>query len=125
MNPGMIGMSSTTGKAIEGAAHLAQSIFKILSTPLGSRVMRRPFGSLFFDLVDQPTNAATAMLLRAAGAVALSQWEPRLTLTSVTLSGSPANGNFAIGLTGKRADSASNAATTLTIPLPSTLGGSD
>lgn len=118
----MKGMSATTGKAIEGADHLAGSIADILSTPLGSRVMLRDYGSFIFDLIDQPLNAATAMLLRAATAVALRRWEPRIKVTRVTLSGSPAQGNLAITITGTRTDvPAATARTTLSIPLPSTI----
>ena len=118
----MKGMSATTGKAIEGVDHLARSIADILSTPLGSRLMLRDYGSLLFDLIDQPTNAATAMLLRAATAVALRRWEPRIKITRVTLSGSPAAGNLAITIAGTRTDvPPATARTTLSIPLPSTI----
>ncbi|MGW8201914.1 GPW/gp25 family protein [Sphingomonas bisphenolicum] len=118
----MNGMNGNTGKAIEGADHLAQSICDILSTPLGSRVMLRDYGSLLFDLIDQPVNAATAMLLRAATAVAIRRWEPRLKLSQVTLSGSPGDGTLVISLAGTRTDlPASTARATLSIPLPSTI----
>lgn len=118
----MKGMNVTTGKPIEGADHLAQSIADILSTPLGSRVMLRDYGSLLFDLIDQPLNAATAMLLRAATAVALRRWEPRIKLNRVALSGSPVQGNLIITITGIRTDvPAATARTTLYIPLPSTI----
>ncbi|MBR2270411.1 GPW/gp25 family protein [Sphingobium sp.] len=118
----MKGMSASTGKAIEGTDHLAGSIADILSTPLGSRVMLRDYGSLIFDLVDQPLNAGTAILLRAATAVALRRWEPRIRVTRVSLSGAPAQGNLAITITGIRTDvPAATARTTLSIPLPSTI----
>ena len=114
----MNGMDLTTGKAIDGADHLAQSIGDILGTPLGTRLMLRDYGSLIFDLIDQPANAATAMLLRAATAVALRRWEPRFKVSQVALSGSPADGNFVISLSGARTDMpARTARTTLSIPL--------
>lgn len=118
----MNGMNGTTGKAIDGANHLAQSIADILTTPLGSRVMRRDYGSLLFDLIDQPLNAATAMLLRAATAIALRRWEPRIRISQVTLSGTPANGSLVISLSGTRTDlPAGTARATLSIPLPATI----
>ena len=52
----MKGMSATTGKALEGTDHLEQSIQDILTTPIGSRVMRREYGSRLFELVDRPVN---------------------------------------------------------------------
>lgn len=56
---------------------LWQSVTKILTTPTGSRVMRREFGSAIPDLLDAPQNAVTRMQLMGAAAIALAQWEPR------------------------------------------------
>lgn len=114
----MAGMSATTGKALSGNAHLAQSIADILSTPLGSRVMRRDYGSLLFDLLDQPINAALPMLLRAATAGALRRWEPRLRLTRVTIDGEPQAGRLQLTIEGQRTDLAHpNASVVLSIPI--------
>lgn len=115
----MNGMDATTGKALDGTAHLVQSIADILGTPLGSRVMRRDYGSLLFDLIDQPVNAATALLLRAASAIAIRRWEPRLKVTAIDVAGDPAAGSLTIRVTGTRTDiPAANQRATLTIPLP-------
>jgi phage baseplate assembly protein W len=100
----MIGMSAATGKPLEGAAHIAQSIGIILSTPLGTRPMRRDFGSLVFELMDQPSNAATMMLLRAATAEALRKHEPRIKLTRVQFSGDFAGGAPVVTIEGNRTD---------------------
>jgi phage baseplate assembly protein W len=81
----MQGLNATTGRAIAGLAHLYQSIYKILTTPIGSRVARREFGSDVFTLTDAPNNPATRVRLYAAVATALIRWEPRLTLTRVQL----------------------------------------
>ncbi|MEI6419209.1 MAG: GPW/gp25 family protein, partial [Sphingomonadales bacterium] len=62
----MRGMSRTDGAALGGDAHLAQSIADVLTTPLGSRVMRRDYGSLLFDLIDQPFSSTTRLLLFSA-----------------------------------------------------------
>ncbi|WP_260925407.1 GPW/gp25 family protein [Novosphingobium sp. 9] len=113
----MKGIDATSGKAIDGTAHLAQSIGKILTTPLGSRVMLRDFGSMLPRLIDRPGNAANVMLLRAATALALKTWEPRIAISKVTLSGNFADGTFKIGISGKRTDTATNAETTLSIPI--------
>lgn len=114
----MIGSSNTTGKVLEGDAHLAQSIGDILSTPLGSRVMRRDYGSLLFELIDKPINGAIRMLLHAATAIALRRWEPRLQLTRVTLLGEPQGGSLTIRVEGRRNDlPQANELVTLTIPI--------
>lgn len=86
----MIGLNQSTGLTLEGAPHLNQSIGRILSTPLGSRISRRDFGAELFDLIDAPSNAATRVRLFAAVATALMRWEPRLKLTRVGLAIDPA-----------------------------------
>lgn len=114
----MNGMDARTGKAIDGNAHLAQSIADILTTPLGSRVMRRDYGSLLFDLIDQPVTGATRMLLRAATAMALRRWEPRIRLTSIGIDGEPAQGSLTITIAGERTDlPRPNASVVLSIPI--------
>jgi hypothetical protein len=82
----MMGMDARTGKALSGDAHLAQSIADILGTPIGTRLMRRPYGSRLPDLIDAPANAATRVRLYAATATALMRWEPRITVKRVALS---------------------------------------
>lgn len=79
----MRGTDAKTGKALSGVDHLRQSIRDILTTPLGSRVMRRDYGSRLFDLVDNPLNDATRIEIFAATAEALGVWEPRLQITRV------------------------------------------
>ena len=82
----MRGMDAKTGRAISGLAHLYQSIAKILTTSIGSRLKRRPFGSEIPDLIDAPNNGETRVRLYAAIATALMRWEPRLRLNRVQLS---------------------------------------
>src|SRR3546814_15674025 len=74
------------GQRLRGNDKLAQSIGDILSTPIGTRAMRRDYGPMLTDLNDQPANSITRQLLFAATAVALSRWEPRLKLTRVGVS---------------------------------------
>lgn len=86
----MIGMNHTTGVTLEGAPHLNQSIGRLLSTPLGSRIARREYGSELFDLVAAPSNAATRLRMFAAVATALMRWEPRLKLERIGCTLDPA-----------------------------------
>ena len=79
------GMNATTGRQISCKEHLQQSIADILITPIGSRVMRRTYGSYLFELIDQAANAAGILRLMAATADALMRWEPRLKLNKVTI----------------------------------------
>lgn len=78
-------MHSNTGLSLGAQKHLRQSVADILTTPIGSRVMRREYGSRLFDLVDRPANAATLIQIYAATALALARWEPRLKLRSVIM----------------------------------------
>lgn len=79
----MTGMNRVTGGFLSGVEHLRQSIADILSTPIGSRVMRREYGSLLPELIDQPDNDTTRVRVYAAAAGALMRWEPRLRLTRI------------------------------------------
>lgn len=92
----MSGMNASTGRALSGIEHICQSIGKILTTPLGTRVERRDFGSELPDLIDAPNNAATRVRLYAATATALMRLEPRVKLTRVLLADASAEASAAI-----------------------------
>lgn len=114
----MIGMDATSGKRIEGDAHLAQSISDILSTPIGTRVGRRDYGSALFELIDAPLTALVRLRVFAATAVALARWEPRLRLKRVQLVAPTGDGTATLSIEGERTDSRTpNSLVTLTIPL--------
>ena len=96
----MRGTSATTGKALSGIAHLSQSIRDILGTPIGTRVMRRDYGSRLFELIDRPLNADTVLDMIAAVAEALGKWEPRIAVDRVQIV-EVAAGRVTINLTGR------------------------
>ncbi len=79
----MRGMNARTGKSIAGTDHIQQSMTDILLTPIGSRVMRREYGSLVAEIIDQPLNETTLLQLRAAALIALQQWEPRVRVQAI------------------------------------------
>jgi phage baseplate assembly protein W len=78
-------MDAQTGSAQDRLANIRQSIQKILSTPVGTRIMRREFGSLLPDLVDAPINERTRLLVMSATATAVIRWEPRIIPTAIGL----------------------------------------
>ena len=82
-------MDRTTGLAINELAHLRQSVGDILTTPIGSRVMRHEYGSQVPMLVDQPDNRITELRLLSAAASALMRWEPRLALSNIEVEREP------------------------------------
>lgn len=79
----MQGTDRYTGQPLSGIDHLQQSIRDILMTPVGSRVMRRDYGSRLFDLLDSPLNGAGLVALYGATAEALRRWEPRIKVRRV------------------------------------------
>jgi len=101
----VIGMDAINGGSAEGAAHLVQSIRDVLTTPLGSRIQRRDYGSLLPELIDQPFNDHTRLQLFGATATALMRWEPRIRLTRVALAPGDAPGVFVLDLDYRRAGS--------------------
>ncbi len=78
-------MNINTGKKISEIAHIKQSIANILSTPIGSRVMRRDYGSRLFERIDQPINGELIAEIYSDIVEAISTWEPRFEVEQVTL----------------------------------------
>ena len=71
------GVNAATGAVLTGWQHVQQSIKKILTTPIGSRVMRREFGSDLPDLVDAKMTQRNVLAVYSAAATAIARWEPR------------------------------------------------
>lgn len=68
----MRGMNNTTGQRIEGIQYLQQRLRDVLTTPKGSRVMRRDFGCGLFERLDQDMNPAWLVQCYADIAEAIS-----------------------------------------------------
>ena len=97
----MIGTHQDTGKTIKGLEHLRQSLARLLTTPVGSRVMRREYGSYVFELIDQPGNRTAILKVYSAVVDAILRWEPRVLPTRVQLNDSEtASGSFELELEG-------------------------
>jgi len=77
------GLDNQTGRSIADWEHVLQSVRDILSTPVGSRVMRRTYGSDLALLIDAPASNQTISRIIAAIARALDEWEPRIKVTKV------------------------------------------
>lgn len=95
-----MGMNSETGRELTGLEHLKQSIADILNTPIGSRVMRRDYGSRLFELIDAPINRSTVVDIVAETAEALMKWERRLIVSAVDMT-SAQLGQITLKITGK------------------------
>lgn len=94
-------MDRSTGQPLSGWPSVVQSIATILTTPIGTRVMRREFGSELMDLVDRPMTPEVVLALYAATAYAVERWEPRFRLTGVEMSEPTAAGSITLVLRGE------------------------
>ena len=113
-----IGMNRETGLSYDDEGdHIRQSIRDILTTPIGSRVKRRTYGSLIPTLIDQPANGANRLRLMSATVMAIITWEKRVSVQSATIAisidGKCTVDMFAIRKEGPRSGKAYN----LSIPL--------
>lgn len=73
-----VGVDATTGRAIRGEAHLAQSVEDVLTTPLNAEVMDRAYGSKLMRRQDGPLTAGAGAAVVAGAAEALLAHEPRV-----------------------------------------------
>ena len=110
-----LGMNRATGLSLSDSAHISQSVRDILITPIGSRVMRREYGSLLSALIDQPDNPALRLQSMSACYMAILKWEPRIRLSSITFESTQA-GELFVDITGVRTGTG-GAPLSLTIPL--------
>lgn len=93
------GFDPRTGRAVDGREHLALGVADVLWTPIGTRVMRRDYGSRLPELIDQAMTPLGRQRLFAATAVALARWKRDvLRLTRVTLTRGEDDGAFVLEL---------------------------
>ena len=78
----MRGMNVNTGAYIEGVEHLKQSIQDILTTPIGSRVMHRNYGTDLYWLIER----LLITEIQIAVINALAAYEPKIKILQVELS---------------------------------------
>ena len=94
----MTGINRSTGHRMERSAHIRQSIADILTTPLGTRVMREDYGSLLPELIDRPQNGRLALQLAAASYMAISRWEPRISIQRISTSAPTLDGQHTLDI---------------------------
>ena len=95
----MNGMNVNNGKSISGIEHLKQSIRDILTTPVGSRVMRRDYGCNLFKYTDNPLSPGVIADIISETAIALNAWEPRIGVKTVTVE-KVGNGSLSLNISG-------------------------
>lgn len=98
--PSSTGVNAETGAPLTDWDHTQQSIRKILNTPIGSRVMRRDFGSDLPDLVDAKMTRRNVLALYSAAATAIQKWEPRFRMRFGKITRAEATGAISLELSG-------------------------
>lgn len=79
-------ISKKTGEALKTELEsIQQSIQEILSTPIGSRIMRRQFGSDIPNLIDQPLNQTLVLRIYSAIYTPLILWEQRISIENISI----------------------------------------
>lgn len=108
------GMNRNTGLGISDTEHISQSMRDIMLTPVGSRVMRREYGSLLSALIDMPQNPALRLQIMVACYSAIQKWEPRIRLTAISFETDDA-GEMYVDITGMRTDTGASVSTTVSL----------
>lgn len=70
---------------VQGDNEIKQSIYIIIGTVPGERVMRPDFGCKIHDLIFWPANDQTAAIAERYVTEALNRWEPRIRLERITV----------------------------------------
>ena len=68
---------------VDGDAAIRRSIYLIIHTVPGERVMRPDFGCQIHELIFDPANAETAAVAERYVREALNRWEPRIDITEI------------------------------------------
>ncbi|MFX7294381.1 GPW/gp25 family protein [Acinetobacter baumannii] len=85
-------MSRNSGSLITEIESIKQSIEDIVTTPLGSRIMRREYGSIVADLIDQPMSEVLKVKIYSAIYTPVSRWEKRISIENLKISDVFSNG---------------------------------
>jgi hypothetical protein len=95
-----VGLNRRTGQVLTDWAHVVQSIEDILTTRVGTRVLRRQYGSDVPGLIDAPMTDASLLAFYVAAATALALWEPRFSLREIAFTAAGQDGKASLRLTG-------------------------
>lgn len=79
---------------VSGADSIAEAIWIVLATPIGSRIMEPQFGCGIHDFVFAPNNVNTTALITKEVQRALLRWEPRIDVLDVRTESRPETPNL-------------------------------
>jgi phage baseplate assembly protein W len=84
----MTGIDRRTGAVTDNLSHAYQGVEVILSTRLGSRIMRREFGGGIVELLGRLVTPSLFAAFQQLLATAIDLWEPRFQVRRISANGS-------------------------------------
>jgi len=78
-------MSRYIGSELTEIEHIKQSLADIATTPIGSRLMRREYGTLLANLIDQPISEALYLKIYSTLYTAYVRWEDRIDISQINV----------------------------------------
>lgn len=76
-------MSRYNGSELTEFEHILQSLEDIATTPMGSRVMRKEYGTVLADLIDQPISEVLYLKIYSTLYSAYVRWEDRIDISQI------------------------------------------
>jgi len=95
-----VGLDGRTGKHLSGWAYVEQYIEKVLTTRIGSRVMRRHLGTDVPEAQDAPGSEAIILQVFRSIAEAMEQYVPWYRLSEISLADAGRDGAYLFLLSG-------------------------
>ena len=92
-------MSRLDGSELSEQEHILQSLEDITTTPIGTRIMRRDYGTQLADLIDQPISEALYLKIYSTLYVAYLRWEDRIDISQIQVA-EIQNGQLVLDITG-------------------------
>ncbi len=80
-------MSRYNGSDLSEIEHIKQSLEDIATTPIGSRLMRRDYGTLLANLIDQPISEVLYLKIYSTLYTAYVRWEDRIEISQINVVG--------------------------------------
>ena len=78
-------MSRYNGSDLTEIEHINQSLEDIAITPIGSRLMRRDYGTLLANLIDQPISEVLYLKIYSTLYTAYVRWEDRIDISEMNI----------------------------------------
>jgi phage baseplate assembly protein W len=95
-----VGLCARSGKLLSGWAYVEQYIEKVITTRIGTRVMRRHLGTDVPDAQDAPGSQTVILQVFRSIAEALEKYVPWYALREITLADAGRDGAYLFLLTG-------------------------